>query len=55
MSLRSEGDKSFAAAVLAGDPIEEAIDWIKKNKRPEDVFPENELREWALENGLTEE
>lgn len=33
---------------------DEIIDYIKSNKRPEDVFSEAELREWALDNGFVE-
>ena len=34
---------------------DEIIDYIASNKRPEDVFSEAELREWALDNGFVEE
>ncbi len=34
---------------------DEIIDYINSNKRPEDVFSEAELREWALDNGFVEE
>jgi hypothetical protein len=34
---------------------DEIIDYIKMNKRPEDIFSESELREWALDNGFVEE
>ena len=34
---------------------DEIIDYIRMNMRPEDVFSEAELREWALDNGFIEE
>lgn len=34
---------------------DEIIDYIASTKRPEDVFSEAELREWALDNGFVEE
>jgi hypothetical protein len=35
--------------------LDEAIDWIKSNLNPEDVFDERDLRQWADENGFVNE
>jgi len=36
--------------------LDEAIEWIKHNLNPEDVFDEGDLEEWATDNGFfTEE
>lgn len=34
---------------------DDIIDYIASNKRPEDVFSKDELRNWALDNGFVEE
>lgn len=34
---------------------DEIIAYIQKNKRPDEVFEERELRDWALDNGFVEE
>lgn len=33
---------------------DEIIDYIRMNKRPEDVFSESDLKDWALDNGFVE-
>lgn len=38
-----------------GYPLDEAVDWIKGNLTPEEVFTEDQLRWWAEENGFKEE
>jgi len=30
--------------------LEDAVEWIKSNLNPEDVFDEKDLRQWAEEN-----
>mgnify|MGYP007049672806 CR=1 FL=1 len=34
---------------------DEIIDYVGRNMRPEDVFDDDQLREWALYNGFVEE
>ena len=48
-------DKEFIEAVIPGDLLEDAITWIKKNLNPEDVFPVEDLNEWAEDAGYTME
>ena len=33
---------------------DEIIDYVGRNMRPEDVFYDDQLREWALDNGFVE-
>ena len=44
-------DSEFLAAVVSSSMLEDAIDWIKSNMNPEDVFEEKDLATWAEENG----
>jgi hypothetical protein len=37
----------FAKAVLPQYLLDNAIDWIRANLQPEDVFSDNQLIEWA--------
>lgn len=34
---------------------DEIIKYVKDHYRPEDIFPEDELKEWALNNGFMED
>jgi hypothetical protein len=50
--------ESFNSAILPNfdDLLSGAIDWIKGNMSPEDVFDDAALSEWAEANGyMTEE
>ena len=40
----------FAAELLPAYPLDAAIEWIKANMKPEDVFDVAQLEEWAEEN-----
>lgn len=51
MPTTSKQDSDFLSAVISSELLEDAILWILKNLSPEDVFSEEDLREWALENG----
>lgn len=35
--------------------LDVVIEWIKNNLNPEDVFDENDLIEWAEDNGFFQE
>ena len=45
--------KGFAEEVF-DNTLDPAIDWIKYNLYPEDVFHEDSLRVWAEENGYAQ-
>lgn len=38
---------NFAKAVLPKYPLDDAINWIRTNLPPEDVFSDDQLIEWA--------
>ena len=48
----AEQNKKFTGSLLVQWPLDEAIDWIKVNLSPEDVFDEDELSEWATDRGF---
>lgn len=66
-------NKKFTESVFGEYPLDSAIDWIKDNMEPDDVFEDDELivwannkrpevifsnttlEEWALENGFVKE
>ena len=50
MITRKQED-DFKDAVFA-DVLDNMIDWINDNLAPEDVFDEEILNDWALENGF---
>jgi hypothetical protein len=46
-------DEAFRNEMVADDLLPRAIEWIRANLSPEDVFPESELVEWAEDRGYT--
>jgi hypothetical protein len=48
-------NREFSDIILNQDPLDEAIEYIKKNFNPEDVFDDKELAQWALDNGFKED
>ena len=53
----SDHDQRFAELMFpnAHTMLDEAIDWIRSNLSPDDVFTEKELGEWAESNGWSSE
>ena len=45
-------DRSFIAAVISDRLLEESIEWIANNLKPSEVFSEEQLCEWAIDNGF---
>ena len=48
-------DEDFVHEMIPYNMLEMAIGWIAYNLNPEDVFKEEDLEKWALENGFREE
>ena len=48
-------EAEFAKEILAVAPLMTAIDWIKINLDPEDVFRKTQLSNWAIANGFKRE
>lgn len=47
MSTTSTQDTNFLNSVIGNGLLESAIDWIKDNIDPQEVFGEKELLSWA--------
>mgnify|MGYP001559453168 CR=1 FL=1 len=47
----SSQDRDFACSLLS---LDQAIDWIKNNLDPDQVFSVEQLKEWARDYGLAE-
>lgn len=43
-------DRDFISTVIGTDLLENAIEWIRKNMNPSDVFNESDLKNWAEDN-----
>jgi len=52
MTVSFSANKKFKEFIVSDSLLDEAIDWIAENLKPEDVFGESELETWALDNGL---
>lgn len=50
MSTTATQDKNFLHDVIGTGLLECAIDWIKNNLEPEDVFSKEQLESWAEDN-----
>jgi len=51
MSTRQQRD-DFTDTLIASDLLDTAIEWIKTNMNPEDVFDDEALTTWARENDM---
>lgn len=45
-------NRKFINDVVPKYLLDDAIDWIKINLKPEDVFGEEELENWAIKNSF---
>lgn len=45
-------DRQFLSAVINDALLEEAIEWIKDNLEPDEVFDKDDLYDWGIANGL---
>ena len=49
-------NRSFSNTILPMDDLlDMAINWIKINLSPDDVFNDDVLKEWAIDNGFKED
>ena len=46
-----EQDEEFVSDMIGMELLDNAVEWISKNLKPEDVFTDSELEDWALDNG----
>jgi len=45
--------RGFRDLIMPETALEHCIDWIQENLEPDEVFSEEELAKWALDNGYT--
>jgi hypothetical protein len=43
--------EKFLKEATPEDALDVAVDWIKENLAPDDVFSDEQLEEWAEDNG----
>lgn len=60
MAWSNKSDNSDFCKYTLGVPnldnmLDEAIDWIRHNREPNDVFDVLQLEDWAKENGFVHE
>lgn len=47
-------DKAFRDHFFADNMFEDVVEWIRENLKPDDVFGDKSLKEWAEENGFVQ-
>lgn len=55
MVFNRKQEDGFLNDVVGPEILDKAIDWIKNNLGPEDVFSEEELSRWAKDNYVMDE
>ena len=56
MSFNKSLQDSLTSAIFDYlDPVDIVVEWVQKHLNPDDVFDENQLAEWAEENGFVKE
>lgn len=53
--MNNSQNRDFIDAVISQYLLDEAIDYIAFNYKPEDVFSDEQLDEWAKDNGYYNE
>jgi len=48
-------EQDFINNIISSDLLENAIDWIKNNLSPDDVFSQKDLESWAEDNKYVKE
>ena len=54
MTTRQQ-DNDFLGDVIGSGLLDTAIEWIRKNLEPEEVFDDSDLDKWASNQGYTKE
>ncbi len=44
-------NSAFIGAIIGSDLLDKVVEYIRDNLRPEDVFDDDELSEWAVDSG----
>jgi len=54
MKDHRKANKDFIAALMTDDTLQVAVEWIRDNLIPQDVFRLEDLQEWAEDIGYAE-
>lgn len=52
MPSTKDNEKFRDSLFIGKSLLDDALDWIRENMQPDEVFGDNELSEWAEENGF---
>jgi len=52
MRISAKQNKDFTDAIMPTWPLDTAVEWINSNMEPDEVFTEDKLEAWALNNGF---
>lgn len=55
MSTTSKQDRDFTEQIIGTGLLENSIEWIRINIRPEDLYSNEQLQDWAESNGYIKE
>ena len=50
MATTVKQDRDFIDNLISSDMLELAIEWIRDNLEPEDVFTDEQLGQWAVDS-----
>lgn len=53
--ITTRDNQLFTESIMVDYPLDKAIEWIKRNFNPENVFDKAQLETWANENGYIKE
>jgi hypothetical protein len=42
----------FIGSIIGNDLLDKVVEYIRDNLRPEDIFEDDELEEWAKDSGF---
>jgi len=48
-------DREFSESIIPDTLLELSLDWISSHMKPEDVFDEKDLADWAIGQGYSKE
>jgi hypothetical protein len=53
--FNAHSNNEFTKELISSTPLDTAVEWIRDHMHPEDIFDEDELADWAKENGYVKE
>ena len=53
--FNAHSNGQFCKELISSTPLDTAVEWIRDNMHPDDVFDKEDLEEWAQDNGYVKE